>query len=135
MKKPLESKLPAKLARGRRSFEKWRSTHKPRTRLPGHLWSVAEELAGEYGVSKTAHTLGLDYNGLKKRIKPAGLGGSSKAKSRPSFMELLPSMATTAMECTIECEDAKGAKIRIHLKGSDLPDLAALSGGLWRLHR
>ena len=71
MKKPLKSKLPAKLARGRRSFEKWRSTHKPRSRLPGHLWSVAEELAGEYGVSRAAHALGLDYYGLKKRIKPA----------------------------------------------------------------
>lgn len=134
MKKSLKSHLPTKLARGRRSFEKWRSTHKPRSRLPGHLWSVAEELAGEYGLSRTAHVLGLDYYGLKRRIKPVDLAGCSKAKPGVSFVELLPSIATAAVECTIECEDSEGAKIRIHLKGSELPDLAALSSGLWRRH-
>ncbi len=65
MKNPRKSPLPAKLARGRRCFERWRRDHKPPTRLPESFWSLAVELAQEYGLSRTSRTLRLDYNGLK----------------------------------------------------------------------
>ena len=69
MKNPRQSPLPAKLARGRRRFERWRRDHKPPARLPVYLWSLAAELAREYGISRTARTLRLEYNGLKKRLE------------------------------------------------------------------
>lgn len=131
MKNPLKSNLPAKLARGRRRFEKWRSTHKPYTRLPEHLWVLAAELAREYGLNKTARTLRLDYNCLKKRIELSASNDASPAMPTPQFLELLPSGTNPVVECTIECENAKGTKIRIHLKSKELPDLAAISGRLW----
>ena len=60
MKNPSKSNLPAKLAHGRRCFEKWRRAHKPPTRLPAHLWSLAAQLAREYGLNRTARTLRLE---------------------------------------------------------------------------
>ena len=135
MKNPMKSNLPEKLARGRKCFEKWRSTHKPPTRLPEHLWSLAAQLAREYGLNKTARTLRLDYNGLKKRIKFPVSGDASQEIPTPPFLELLPAGPHASVECTIECEDAKGATIRIHLKGRELPDLAALGRSLWNSDR
>ena len=135
MKNPLKSNLPAKLARGRERFEKWRSTHKARTRFPGHLWSAAAKLAGEYGLNRTARTLRLDYKCLKKHIESTVPGDNSKTSVGSQFFQLLPSELTALVECAVECEDAKGAKIRIHLKGSELPDIAALSSVLWNSDR
>ena len=131
MKNPSKSNLPAKLACGRRRFESWRSAHKPYTRVPEHLWTLAAELAREYGLNKTARTLRLDYNCLKKRIELPASNDASPAMPTPQFLELLPSGTSSTVECTIECENAKGTKIRIHLKGKELPDLAAISGRLW----
>ena len=131
MKKPLESNLPAKLARGHRRFERWRSTHPPHSRLPEPLWSLAAQLAREYGVSKTARTLRLDYHGLKKRSELVVSDEASKPIAASSFLELLPAGPHMPVECTIECEDGQGARIRIHLTGRELPDLAALSSSLW----
>jgi hypothetical protein len=135
MKHPLKSNSPAKLARGRRCFERWRSTHKPYTRLPERLWSLAVELAHEYGLSRTSRTLRLDYNCLKKQVEFRVSDDASPAIPTPPFLELIPSGTDSTIECTIECEDAKGAKIRIHLKGRELPDLSALSSSLWSPNR
>ncbi|MBW2063209.1 MAG: hypothetical protein JRI95_16825 [Deltaproteobacteria bacterium] len=126
-----KSNLPTKLARGRKCFEKWRRTHKPPTRLPEHLWSLAAQLAREYGLNKTARTLRLDYNSLKKRMEHAVSGEASKPIAPAPFLELLPAGPQANVECTIECEDGQGARIRIHLQGRELPDLAALSSSLW----
>jgi hypothetical protein len=34
-------------------------------------------------------------------------------------------------ECILELEDVEGAKMRLHFKGIEAPDLAALSRSLW----
>lgn len=135
MKNPSKANLPAKLTRGRERFEKWRSTHKPRARFPKHLWSLAAKLAREYGLNRTARTLRLDYNCLKKRIESTVSGDTSQAAAGSQFLQLLGSELTANLECTIECEDAKGARICIHLKGAELPDLAAISSVLWTRDR
>ena len=128
MKKSLKTKLPSKLARGRKCFESWRRSNKPRTKLPKHLWALAADLAEEYGISRTALTLRLDYNGLKKRVELSDLDPSPPASA---FLELFSSGTNAIAECTIECEDSGGARISIHIKGLKPPDLAELSSGLW----
>jgi hypothetical protein len=135
MKNPSKSNLPAKLARGRERFEKWRSTHKQHTRFPKHLWSLAAKLAREYGLNKTARTLRLDYKCLKKRVESNVSGDTSPSALGQQFLQLLPSELAAVVECAIECEDAKGSKLRIHLKGRELPDLVALSSSLWNSDR
>lgn len=135
MKNLSKSPLPDKLAQGRKCFERWRGKHKPRTRLPKHLWSLATELAREFGLNRTASTLRLDYYGLKKRLEPPVVDYPSPATSGPSFLELLPVDASPAVECRIECQDADGTQIRIHLKGQDLPGLTSLCSELWNPDR
>ena len=97
--------------------------------MPGWLPQTRDAL--EIWISRTVRILRLDYQGLKKRIEAADSGDLSQAAVRPKFVELPLSGTDFTAECTIECEDAKGARIRIHLKGPQLPDLAALGRALW----
>jgi len=127
MKTRSKSNIPARLLRGRERFDKFRKKHKGYRRLPDSLWSVAVKLAQTYGVNQTARILRLDYNGLKKRLESTVATTPSDAVPDPKFIELLPSELTAAAECALECRRPDGITIRIHLKGSQLPDLAALS--------
>jgi hypothetical protein len=123
-------KVPARLARGRQRFDKFRKTHKGHRRLPESLWSAAVKLARTYGVNRTATSLGLDYGMLKKRLASSVSATPPESASEAGFIELLPT-AVTAAECVLECQDAKGTRLRLHFKGPQLPDLAALGRALW----
>ena len=131
MKKSPKSQLPAKLARGCRRFEQWRDSHKPRSRLPKHLWSLAAELAQEFGLSRTASILRLDYNALKTRVELADSNPHGALPPSPSFLELLPPEMQSPVECTVDCEGSQGTRIHIHIKCGPWPDLADLCSRLW----
>lgn len=136
---------PARLEGTRRLFERWRATREGRACIPERLWASAVKAASRYGVCQASRVLRLDYYSLKKRVEAAGLAGESAeggagrvAGRAPAarFIELatpasadLPS--TSVPECILELEDPRGAKMRIHLKGSSAPDLAALSRSFW----
>ena len=125
------SMLPDKLAQGLRQFEQWRRQKEGRGRLPDHLWSLAVELAREFGVSRTAKTLRLAHNTLKqKSLLRKERTPSNRIPAIP-FLELRPGNGGDQIECAIECERSSGQKIRIHLKGPDWPDLSSLCQGLW----
>jgi len=95
------------------------------------LWAAAVKAAGRYGVYGTARALGLDYYSLKKRSEVAGLHSPSEAGGKTDFIELIPAASAGPAECLLELEDPRGAKMRIHLKGGQVPDLAALSRSFW----
>jgi len=89
--------------------------------------------------------LRVDYYALKKRLEgaavvekrgeaapavtaskvPAGAAGAT-------FVELPPAAWPGSGECTLELEDASGAKMRVQMKGFGAPDLAALSRSFWQ---
>jgi len=127
MKKRSKSDVPARLVRGLERFDKFRKKHKGYRRLPDSLWSAAVKLAQTYGVNQTARILRLDYSGLKKRLESTIAAPPSEVGPDPKFIELLPSELKAAAECALECRRPDGTTIRIHLKGPQLPDLAALS--------
>jgi hypothetical protein len=91
------------------------------------LWKAAAQLATEFGVNRTAKLLKVDYYHLKKRLDRH----AASSKASPSFMELPPVSFSPAGECVIEFEDALGATMRVHLKGTEIPDLLALGRGFW----
>ena len=124
--------LPARLERLRRRFERWRGTHKARSRIPEPLWGSAMKMAGTYGLNRTARALRLDYYAFKKRIErqPATAPNLSE-RTASTFLELPLPASTGACECTLELENAGGAKMRVTLKGVATPDLAALSRSFW----
>jgi len=48
-----------------------------------------------------------------------------------TFVELASAEHVSRPACLIELEHPRGAKMRIHLKGAEVPDLAALSRSFW----
>jgi hypothetical protein len=124
--------LPGRLEIVRRRFDRWRRTRKRRSRIPDSLWAMAVELADAYGIHPTARALRVDYYSLKKRAEAesAAEPGSSE-KAVATFLELPRPASGSPCQCTLECEDANGARMRIHLTSEVPPDLAALSRSFW----
>ena len=139
----------------RRRFELWRRTRRGRGRIPEKLWTSAAKLAGTYGLCRTARTLGLDYNALKRRVESAGVNGSpagtipgrkTRTRSRFNARKLrseshiakppgsvpamtfveLPSLDPTGVpECIVELEHPRGVKMRIRLTGRQSLEIVA----------
>ncbi len=122
------SVIPAALERGRGRFEAWRRTRRPGTRIPRKLWTLAVRLAGEYGVSRTASLLKLDYHALKKRVKEQSSRSTDVCEA---FVEIAPPSLPVSGECVVEFEDGAGACLRVRLRGCDAPDLVALGRSFW----
>ena len=129
--------LPADLEDTRRRLERWRQRHQAPTPLPESLWAEAVKLAGRYGVSRTARALGVGYYSLKDRVERETLASAagSSPRSAATFLELAVSPPSGAGECMVEWEDAGGGKMRVHLKGVEVPDLVALSRSFWEGRR
>jgi hypothetical protein len=124
--------LPARLEGLRRRFERWRGTHKARSRLPEPLWASAVKMVGMYGLNRTARTLRLDYYVLKRRVQEEGIPiADPSGNGSATFLELTPPPSAGACECILDLENASGAKMHVHLKGIATPDLAALSRSFW----
>jgi hypothetical protein len=121
--------LPADLERLRQRFERWRGTHRARSRISDSLWAAAAKLAGSYGVCRTAKALRVGYYSLKERLEQESAG--TPRLSQGTFLELPPPSTASLGECTVEWEDAAGSKMRVHLKGFHEPDLVALGQSFW----
>ncbi len=115
----------AGLEKVRRRFDAWRRMRKPHARIPEPLWAAAVKMVGQYGLHRTARALRVDYYSLKRRVEEAG-----SEPGRATFVEVTAA-ASGVGECLVELEGADGAKMRIHLKGGDAPDLIALSRSFW----
>jgi hypothetical protein len=117
--------IPEAIAQLQRQFDQFRSTQPRRAKLPEPLWQAAVELARAHGIYPVAHSLRLEYVGLKKR-----LGGIPTRQNRTAgeaeFVELTAPQATPQHECAIEFECPKGRKMRIQWKASAPPDWISL---------
>jgi hypothetical protein len=107
------------------------------TPIPEWLWARAVKLAGKYGVSRTAPILRVGYYSLQERVERATAcsPACSPTGSKPAFLELAVAPAADVGECLVEWEDPTGAKMRIQLKGVQVPDLVALSRSFWEGRR
>jgi hypothetical protein len=139
--------VPVALERIRGRLERWRRIRRGRDRIPEELWGLAVQAVGTYGLNKTARALGLDYYSLKKRVEAADghtawparrRGPAAPATARfvelaplASAAERVPPGSGSVAECLLEFERGGGAKLRVHLKGVVVPDLAALSRSFW----
>ena len=126
--------LPPRLEAGRYRFERWRAQHTGRPRLSESLWRTAVELAGEFGVHRTAKVLRLNYGALKARVNSARPEPSS-GEAPAQFVELLPGTVGLGRKCVVELDDGQGARMRIELEHAEPTMLAALAGAFVRGHR
>ena len=110
-----QNSIPEPIAQLQQQLTQWRSTNRPRTRLPDSFWNAAVELARQYGIHPTAHPLRLDYMGLKKRLLGAQSAQWKRAKkpAQPAFVELMAPQAAKVDEWVIEFESSRGSKMRI----------------------
>jgi hypothetical protein len=125
--------FPPRLEALRRRFKQWRRIRKIGSRIPEPLWSAAVKLAQAHGIHPTAKALGVDYYSLKKRLEEKSVSGSPMVAtaSGATFVELAAPAPMAVQECILELEGVEGAKMRIHFKGIEAPDLAALSRSFW----
>jgi hypothetical protein len=123
----------------RARFDRWRGAHIVRSRFPDSLWAAAVKMVRTYGICRTARALRVDYYSLKRRVEQdsaaadlhEGGGGATFLELPPPGAPGFAALPVGAGECTLELEDAGGAKMRVHLKGFAAPDLAALSRSFW----
>jgi hypothetical protein len=125
------SVIPSDVAELCRQIERWRQTRRHREHMPARLWTMAASLAREHTVARIARLARLDYYALRDRLDALAVEATVKQEKRPSFIELPSPLCAPSAECTIELEHPRGGRMRIHLKGSPAPDLAALSRSFW----
>ncbi len=129
--------LPARLRGVRGRFERWRHSREGRARIPDSLWASAVKVANVYGVSRTARALGVNYYALKDRVEQESAAEADAPEETnedgpaATFIELAPLAPTGSCQCTLELENADGAKMRVHFQGQQAPDLALLSQSFW----
>jgi hypothetical protein len=112
--------MPASLAKLQRRFESWRKQRAAGERIPGRLWKAAAKQAAIHGVSQTSSALKLSYYSLKEHVDQ-----QPTLASTPTFVEVIPPPIPFARECVIECEDAAGSRMRVHLKGFEAGEVLA----------
>ena len=121
------SVLPASLVQAQQRFERWRGQQRKRSRLPVALWSLAVDLAQQFGVSRTAKALRLDHNKLKAKCRASQV----RVPEPMAFLELQPQRGP--VECTVDVQQSCEVQtIRMTLRGPDWPDLSGLVQGLRR---
>src|SRR5262245_1244386 len=123
---PDDAQLPPLLAAALRRFEEWRATRASHDRIPASLWRTAVRCAAQCGLNRTVLVLRLDYNNLKKRLMASP--PPPAAPSNPAaFVELVSPAGKGPAGFTLEVERPGGAKLRVEIRGSALPDLADLA--------
>ena len=80
-----------------------------------------------HGLNRTARVLNLDYYSLKNRVEDASSQGESS-----TFVELAPPSLPMVSECVIELQDAAGSRMRVQVRGLNLPDVLTLSRDFWK---
>ena len=104
-------------------FAEWRSTRKPRSRIPEALWQAAIDLAPFYSIHRIARALRLNYTELKHRIK-------KRVPDRPDaeFIEIDMRHLLPAAPCVMELRSPTGFELRIHNVDRLQPQLGTLIG-------
>jgi hypothetical protein len=113
-------------------FAQWRATRLRGQRIPRTLWAAAVELATQGEAKQIAHELRIDYGRLKRRLEGGGALAACPAGEAARFVELFTPRSMGGGECVIEMHNARGAKVRIEIKGGDVPGcVAGVSRSFW----
>jgi len=122
------------LEKVQKQFETWRNTRKIRGPIPEELWEAAIKLSEDYSIGKISSALRLGHRELKKRV---GRAPNSKDTLRGDlathFVEVNVTDPLYRVECRVEMEDHKGARMKMYMKGRvDAEELARI---FWEKNR
>ena len=122
----MQALLPLK-----RQFDQWRAARRTGERIPPALWDAAVSATAAHGAYRVSHELNLDYAMLKRRAAQA-TGGVPGSTARPHFVELVAAQGLampvpgSQAQCEVELANARGATMRLQLRGNALAGLPAL---------
>jgi hypothetical protein len=119
----------------KRQFDQWRAARRVGARIPPRLWAAAVSATVKHGAYRVSRELNLDYAMLKRRAARAA-GSVSGSTARPHFVELLAPQglsmpAPGEPQCVVELANARGATMRLQLRGNALAGLPALCQAFW----
>jgi hypothetical protein len=117
----------------RELVEQWRKTRTTRTRMPEEIWAALVGLAAAHGVYGVARRLGVNYQGLKKRVA-AGLNKSGLVQApRAKFVEMGPvlSIGSASSGTVVEVVGAAGNRLTVRLGNTAGLDVPALMREFW----
>jgi hypothetical protein len=113
------------LAVGLEHFEAWRRTRPSRrTPIPESLWAEAVRLARRNGLGRTARTLRLNEQQLRRRSGRATTRGAGEGAR---FVEVPPLAVPAAAAYVVELELSAGARLRIEVHGEGRVDVESLA--------
>ena len=107
------------------SFYAWRRALLPET-LEANTGSTSSAKDGSPTASMSRQ---------RRKRKPVAVDVMSEDTAAASFIELATPRTSECCRCTLELEDAGGAKMRIQLRSVAMPDLAAISQRFWNRNR
>lgn len=123
---PTPVEIPSEIKELSRQIERWRSNPTRGRRIPEPLWISAVKIARNHGACCVARRLRLDYYSLKQRMR-GRTQAASPEQQKPAFIELPAFPSATVPECSIEIEHPRSGRMRIHVKGTGIPDLASIT--------
>lgn len=113
-------------------IEAWRNGPKKSKQMPEELWQAAMALSKVHSVYHVSQTLRINYKNLKKRVTLQMQKSLPEVKDHlPRFIEVGLERPSSIPECTVEMEDGRGAKMKIHLRGATDLDLFELGRAFW----
>ena len=121
--------LPPGFMKVRERFDRWRDTRAPRSQIPEQLWRAAAKLCRDTSINKISMALHLNHTALKEWVEAAVNNTPSGKEPRPTFVEVHQPPAPA--ECVVEMENARGAKLRVSIRGRGDIDLVALGNAFW----
>ena len=102
-------------------FAQWRSTRKPRNRIPEQLWQAAVDLTPFYSTHQIARALRLNYTELKRRIKKR-----LPEEQAAEFIEIDMRQLLSTAPCVLELRSPSGFELKIHNFDRIQPQLGSL---------
>lgn len=129
MKKQNPEIIPAKILRVQKNFERWRTKKRgKRDPIPLKLWRAAAKLCKSYSIHRVSRMLRVDPAKLKDHVEKSPRG--TQKSSRSAFVEWSPptgNVSVSAAEYIVELADREGGVQRIHVRGANIAEVAALS--------
>ena len=108
------ARLPADLAAARTRIEKWRSTGRPRRRLPKEILDMAADLVPAHSVYRVSRALRLEYYKVKKQAETRQ--AEKRSTSKKTFVQVPLSssgMVSSSLGCTVEVTDPSGRQLTV----------------------
>jgi hypothetical protein len=117
----------------RELIDQWRKTRTTRTRMPEEIWAALVGLAAVHGVYGVARRLGINYQGLKKRVASDLNKGGLVQAPRAKFVEMGPvlSIGSASSGTVVEVVGAAGNRLTVRLVNTAGLDVPALMREFW----